>query len=313
MSLLKLSDILVLLFSSAVALKLSSLFGACFRKCNDDFDLNKLVTGSSARIKNAFASPVLTSFDCRPTPLLRVGKSSITPDVESKSEVCDGDVIFCLCIGLVSVSVLAAIPVLLASSSDCEVFVVLATLVVLTSEQLLVDRSDRSSMTLGDFSTLSSWSLSMLDVRPDFRGRSVGPTLRADLRKSLLVHLKLLVEDDTVLAGDSDLGACGGRDRPELESGVFCFCTSICFGGVFDLDSEVDLDFSDFELILLLLLLLLLVFPDPLRESATGFAGEFSLDFVGLGFVSTDSGSFFAELYLVVVLPVVLPFVYREY
>lgn len=138
---------------------------------------------------------------------------------------------------------------------------------------------------LGDFSTELSVSRSDDEGRPDFLGRSVGPTFRADLRKSLLVHLKLPVDEDTVFAGDSLFGACGGSARlDELESdGDFCL-TITCFGGVFDFDS-VDFDFSD-----------LLDLLDPLRDRTIIFGGDVSFDFDETDFDS-DSVSLLAELY----------------
>lgn len=63
------------------------------------------------------------------------------------------------------------------------------------------------------------------DVRA-FRGRSVGPTFRADLRKSLFAHFEPAalvcgdIDDDGVdvldvadmtLVGDSSFGGCGGN------------------------------------------------------------------------------------------------------
>ena len=59
--------------------------------------------------------------------------------------------------------------------------------------------------------TTPSESLPVLGVR-DFRGRSVGPTFKADLRKSLLSQrVPLGCElDEELFVGDSDLGGAGG-------------------------------------------------------------------------------------------------------
>lgn len=66
--------------------------------------------------------------------------------------------------------------------------------------------------------------LALLDVRA-FRGRSVGPTFSADLRKSLFAHFEpaafggddiddgvdVLDVAEMTLVGDSNLGGCGGN------------------------------------------------------------------------------------------------------
>lgn len=150
-----------------------------------------------------------------------------------------------------------------ASSSEVEVAVHAELLELLTSEDVLAPRSHRFSTGLVGFSTLLSRSLETLP-RLSLRGRSVGPTLSADFRKSLLVHLKLPVDEDTVLAGDSDLGACGGSDRAVDDSGVFdLFDVPEDFVGVFDLD------FSDLGAVV--------AFIEELRVNGTAFGGVFSL------------------------------------
>lgn len=86
--------------------------------------------------------------------------------------------------------------------------------------------------------------LALEEVRA-FRGRSVGPTFRADFRKSLFAHFEpaafvcgdtdddgvgVLDAADITLAGDSNFGGCGGNAL---------FAQSFCFVG------EVDELFGD--------------------------------------------------------------------
>lgn len=84
----------------------------------------------------------------------------------------------------------------------------LAELLLLPSdEEVLTDRSDRLSNGLD-----GALPDGVVATAINLRGRSVGPTFRADLRKSLFVHLKLPVDDDTVFVGDTSvLGECGGK------------------------------------------------------------------------------------------------------
>lgn len=163
---------------------------------------------------------------------------------------------------------------LVASSSYVEL--VVPAEVLLISDDVLADRSHRFSTGLVCCSTLLSRSA---DARPrlSFRGRSVGPTFRADLRKSLLVHLKLPVEEDTVLVGDSDLGACGGSERAVVDSGVLDLVVVVLVG-VFDLD------LSDLGKAVALM--------EPLRASGAAFGGVVSLGLIVLP--SDGSGSLLA-------------------
>lgn len=110
-----------------------------------------------------------------------------------------------------------------------------------------------------------------LDVRA-FRGRSVGPTFNADLRKSLFAHFALGdvvddVDDDNEITfvGDSNFGGCGGN---ALLVYTFCFDGDavVLFGdgtgGLFDLD------FSLFNAFLI----------ELLRDIDGDFDTELSLD-----------------------------------
>lgn len=171
-----------------------------------------------------------------------------------------------------------------ASSSDVVVAVEAVALELLTSEEVLAARSHRLSTGLVGFSTLLSRSLDTLP-RLSLRGRSVGPTFSADFRKSLLVHLKLPVDEETVLAGDSDLGAWGGSDRAVDDSGVFDF--------VVVLVGVLDFDFSGFGAVVVLM--------DALRVSSTAFGGVFSL-----GLTQTLGSGSGSVLVVVVLDPVVV-------
>lgn len=167
-----------------------------------------------------------------------------------------------------------------ASSSDVEVAVLAEALELLTSDEVLAALSHRLSIGLVGFSTLLSLSLDTLP-RLSLRGRSVGPIFKADLRKSLLVHLKLPVDEDTVLAGDSDLGACGGSDLAVDVSGVFDLVDEPD-----DLVGVFDLDFSGLSAVDDLI--------DGLRVSCTALGGVFSL---GLAHIfGSGSGSLLVGL-----------------
>lgn len=87
----------------------------------------------------------------------------------------------------------------------------------------------------GVFSVCISVSLS-LDAL-DFRGRSVGPMLRTDFRKSLFVHFGLSA-GVIILAGESPFGAVGGN-ACEL-SGDFCFVEAVRDEELFDFASPFD-------------------------------------------------------------------------
>lgn len=167
-----------------------------------------------------------------------------------------------------------------AFSSDVDVTVLAEALELLTSEDVLADRSHRLSTGLVGFSTLLSRSLDTLP-RLSLRGRSVGPTFRADFRKSLFVHLKLPVDEDTVLAGASDFGACGGSDRAMADSEVFDLLV----------DPEVlvgvlDLDFSGFSAVDDLI--------EELRDSGIAFGGVASFGLTHI--LRSGSGSVLVEL-----------------
>lgn len=148
------------------------------------------------------------------------------------------------------------------------------------------------------FSTPFSWSLSTEAVL-DFRGRSGVPTFSADFRKSLFVHLKLPVEEDTVLLGDSLFGGCGGS---VLEtSGDFDFDDELCcFEQVFDFDSTEVRDSDDgfvFELDLTELLL------DSDADCDDDFDRDFFSESVSLLSFSLFVEFIFEELPFVEVLP----------
>lgn len=121
-----------------------------------------------------------------------------------------------------------------------------------------------------------------LDVRA-LRGRSVGPTFRADLRKSLLAHFDDVFDDDEdsgiTLVGDSNFGGCGGN---VLLLYTFCLVgdDDVLFddgtGGLFDLD------LSPFDTLLI----------ELLREMDGDFETEFSRDDLDALFSGDFSGTF---------------------
>lgn len=149
--------------------------------------------------------------------------------------------------------------------------------------------------------------LALDDVRA-FRGRSVGPTFKADLRKSLLAHLEPAalvcgdIDDDGVdvldvadrtLVGDSNFGGCGGN---ALFVYSFCFvgevdelfgdCVGATDGGLFDFDFDSLFD-------ALLIELLREIDGDfDIELSREDFDGVFSLSMLFSGEFSFESFSF---------------------
>lgn len=136
------------------------------------------------------------------------------------------------------------------------------------------------------------------------RGRSVWPTLSADLRKSLFAHFELFADDaddvdddaEITLVGDSSLGGCGGS---ALLLYNFCFVgdEDVLFddgtGGLFDLD------FSLFDDALFIELLREIDGDFDMELSLDDFDGLFSFDFSGdfskLFFSSIFSGELAVE------------------
>lgn len=105
--------------------------------------------------------------------------------------------------------------------SSSELVFVIALAVLISELDTLGDRSLLCCCVVccDDFSDCVSVSLS-LDAL-DLRGRSVGPMLRTDFRKSLFVHLGLSPFGTIIFAGESPFGAGGGSDL--VLSGDFCF------------------------------------------------------------------------------------------
>lgn len=151
--------------------------------------------------------------------------------------------------------------------------------------------------------------LALDDVRA-FRGRSVGPTFKADLRKSLFAHFEPValvvcgdIDDagvdvldvaDMTLVGDSNFGGCGGNALFEYS---FCFvgevdelfgdCVGATDGGLFDFDFESLFD-------ALLIELLREIDGDfDIELSRDDFDGVFSLSMLFSGEFSFESFSLF--------------------
>lgn len=199
-----------------------------------------------------------------------------------------------------------------SSDEDDDVFVAGVLLLPPSEEELLIARSDRFICGLdGSLLAVVEEADEVTDVTDILRGRSVGPTLRADLRKSLFAHLKLPVDEDTVLLlfrSVDLLVACGGglRSPPPTP-----FSARDFFVVLFDdtvvalllLIGDFDFDFVDSNRPLTAF-----DFIELLRANGTIFGGE-SFDLVAAG------GGFASSAWLLLVSPrggdTLLPLLYR--